>query len=145
MLSLFSSLLPKVGGEDWVGHKEEPKSPLGFREEPSGRESRGHLLPRLRAQGAELATGRPSKHQHAGFPRPPALLWERAPRGHGWVLSALRKRWVSRPLHSASPWELVRRGRNKARKGGSVPTGRWGGSTPTFFLPLPDGGHRKQP
>lgn len=58
MLSLFSSLLPKVGGEDWVEHKEEPKSPLGFREEPSGRESRGHLLPRLRAQGAEPATGR---------------------------------------------------------------------------------------
>ena len=58
MLSLFSSLLPKVGGEDWVEHKEEPKSPLGFRKEPSGRESWGHLLPRLRAQGAEPATRR---------------------------------------------------------------------------------------
>ena len=70
--------------------------------------------------------GGPSEHQHTGSPRPPALLWEQASSANGWVLGALRKRWVSKPLHRASPWEFVRRGRNEARKRWSVPTGRWG-------------------
>ena len=74
MLSLFSSLLPKVGGEDWVGHKEEPKSPLGFRVAPSGRERPGHLLPRLRASGSRTGyrEGLPSTSTQGPPGRPPS-------------------------------------------------------------------------
>lgn len=45
---------PKWEEGDWRGHKEEPRGPLGFTEEQSRRESRGHLFPRLQASGSKM-------------------------------------------------------------------------------------------
>lgn len=106
--------------------------PQGGAKEPPGIQGRAIWEGETRPSAPQAAgcgeqnrlQGGPSKHQHTGSPRPPALLWEQAPRVNGWVLSALRKKWVSRPLHRASPWEFVWRGRNEARKRRSVPTGR---------------------
>ena len=134
---LFSArCFPKWEGKTGSNTRRSQRAPWDLGKSHLGGRAGAICSPGCGLREQNRLQGGPSKHQHAGSPRPPALLWERAPRGHRWVLSALRKRWVSRPLHSASPWEFVRRGRNEARKGGS---------SPTSFLPLPNGGHRRQP
>lgn len=107
MLSVFSSLLPEVAGGDWVGHKEEPKDPPGFTEEESGRESRGHLFPRLQASGSRMGyrEGLPSTSMQGC---PSGLI----PLGMGSRGSWLGAQWIEglrdmfQDLHRASPWEF---------------------------------------
>lgn len=94
MLSLYSSLLPKV-----EGGLERPqrgaKGPPELTEEQSRRESGGHLFPR--PQGLDRARGR-------DFTAPPhAGLQDWALGGPGGGPGGLRKRWVPRLLAQSEP------------------------------------------
>lgn len=58
MLSLFSSLLPKVKGGRLERPQRGAKGPPGFTEEQSRRESGGHLFPRPQACRTRMGCGR---------------------------------------------------------------------------------------
>lgn len=81
MLSLFSSLLPKVDGGCWRGHREEPRGPQGLLRSSQGGRVGDICSPGCRLQGLAWALGRDFT---APACRPPGL-GSRGSWWGGWV------------------------------------------------------------